>query len=546
MIVWSMRSAVDAIRFPTYFGRSAAGIGGVAVLVLLSASSGVAQEVREQVHVEAIELRVSATEKSGAPVRDLSARDLRLVVDGVDTPIDSLELVALRPAATGEARIEPATEEPEKDAIDRRPEAWAIVVDESTVSIPLRKEAIGQILKFLDAAGAGANRTFFVGSFRLNSLRLDLPWTSELDEVRATLKRLRDHPTVETSSRGVVTSRMPELEFLMIRRRFLATLMQVLAAFPDGSGIRRLVLVTGGKTLASTLDLHGELVDIRETAGALGRPGDEFGDGFDLWTRAVSGPPAEASNADLLAKANERDVAIVAIATGAPDGSGYVDVASKASTNPAPGASPVLSDQLSANQALWRLSRDTGAGPVVLAGRAAAGLASLDAGAIYRLSFHSDGLRGRFHRVELVSARPGVALEYRRAFRVRTAEEEILDVTVANVLSPVRANELSLSAGLESAPSRDHELLNLRFIPPVPERHAPAGAREVHVVAVGRGADGSWTLPIRWAGEAHPDAEGAFRVSIPLRGAGQSRTWSVGLRDVSTSLDGYARVEPAR
>jgi hypothetical protein len=239
-------------------------------------------------------------------------------------------------------------------------------------------------------------------------------------------------------------------------------------------------------------------------------------------------------------------VAIVAVASATPDGSGYVDVSSRASTNPAPGGGSTLSAQLSANQALWQLSRDTGAGTVVLAGRAAAGLVSLGNRATYRLSFRFDGRREHFHRLELISARSALALEYRRGFRTRTPEEEILDITVANVLSPPRTNELSLSAGLEPAASGDHELLILRFVPPASERAAQAGGREVQVVAVGRGADGSWTLPIRWSGEALPETGGVFRVSIPLRGAGRSRTWSVGLRDLPTAIDGYARIEPVR
>ena len=115
----------------------------------------------------------------------------------------------------------------------------------------------------------------------------------------------------------------------------------------------------------------------------------------------------------------------------------------------------------------------------------------------------------------------------------------MLDTLFAQLVLPdEKANDLSLAASLApGGAAGDHTLLTLRFSPPA-ESAAPA-SRTVELVAVGRDADGTWTRPVRWSGEATA-ANGAYEVKIELAITPGSRVWSVGLRDTLTSLDGYA------
>jgi VWFA-related protein len=510
------------------------------------------QQVREQVTVDAVQIRVLAVNGAGAVVEDLAPGDLTLRVDGQIVPIDALALesgperTVIR-APTTAVPPAPAATDPAPGAAS--PGAVMILVDESTVNIPLRKEALGQLAEFV-AMDARASR-FFIASYSLGSLRLDLPWTDDRARVLSTLRKLRDHPTV-----GGWLPPTTVLEFQMLRARLQTALMQALAMFPDGPMTKQLLLVTGGGTLAPLLDVSGAVVGKNEsTSGAPpGRGGDTvpdpgavdvldepLGNGFELWSLAVGGALAQGDNRALQAKAIERDVALVPIATSRIDPVGYGDVARK-------GRSQVsgLSAQLSTNQALWGLARETGGGSLMLSGKAAGELARRSARAAYLMSFrYGSGGAGRFHKVELTSNRPGVSLEYRRGFRIRTADERMIDAVFAQLVMPdPGANALALAASVAPSPkSTARTLLTLRFSPPgEPGAGAP---RAVDVVAVGRDAHGNWTQPARWSGKATA-GNGVYGVEIELGIAPGSRAWSIGLRDSLTTVEGYALAAPPK
>lgn len=539
---------------PRLLAFAAAGL-----LFAAGANHAFGQQVREQVTVEAVQIRVVASDASGKPVRDLSAAELELRVDGRVVPIDLFELesgtVAVISGGSASGGSAATTAETGGSLRQRLTSAFAIVVDESTTAIPVRKEALNQLLGFLDGDFA-VKRSYLVCSYRRGSLRLDQSWTTDSEEVRATLRRLRDHPTIENTADGVLTSLTGLLEFQMMRGRLLTALLQVIAMFPDGPATRQLVLVTGGKTLASPLNVYENLVGdalqpesisrsrsdgtvIMPDPTAMDTLVEPFHDGFELWSRAVGGDAARAGNGDLLAKAMERDIGLVPIATSAPDLPGYVDVErkmAKLSGN----QKARLSTQLSANQALWGLARDTGTGSVLLAGNAGRELAELGDRAVYLMSFqYRSPEPGRFHKVELAARRPGISLDYRRGFRVRSPEERVLDSVVARLtLPPEGPDPLSLVVSLSASnvEGATQTSMVLRYVPPDP---GPS-RRPVEIIAVGKTADGGWTLPIRWSGEALSSEGGVSEVKIVLAVAPGAHVWSVGLRDLLTSIDGFA------
>jgi hypothetical protein len=514
------------------------------------------------VTVDAIQIKVVASDASRNPVRDLSATELELKVDGRIVPIDLFELESdIGAASSGGSTSEgPVTASAETGSSlrERSATAFAIVVDESTTPIPVRKEALDQLLGFVDGDYA-VERSYLVCSYRRGSLRLDEPWTSDSAKVRATLRRLRDHPTVEFSTKGVLTSSTSLLEFQMMRSRLLAALMQVIAMFPDSPVTRQLVLVTGGRTLASPLDIYETLVDDPAKPASIGgRRSDgtvivadptamdtlvePFRDGFELWSRVVGGVAARAGNGDLLAKAMERDIGLVPIATSATGLPGYVDVERRAAQT-SDSQKARLSAELSANQALWGLAKETGTGSVLLAGKAGRGLAELEDRAVYVMSFrYRPAEPGRLHKVELASTRPGISFEYRRGFRIRSPEERVLDSVVAHLtLPPEGPDPLSLVASLSplNAGGAPRTTMTVRYVPPDP---GPP-RRAVELIAVGKTADGGWTMPVRWSGEAISAGDGVYEVRIQLGVEPDKHLWSLGLRDLQTSIDGYALVD---
>jgi VWFA-related protein len=517
----------------------------------------VGQQFQEHVTVDAVQIRVFAVGASGARIEDLKREDLTLRVDGRVMLIETLVLEDTpEPPASPSLAASRAGAEAEVVAPHAAPAAaLMIVVDESTTSIPIRKEALGQLMRFVETDG----RTLqvLVATYRLGSLRPDLPWTTDRARVVSTLRRLRDHPTIQSTPTGMLTSRTNVAEFEMLRVRLQVALMQALAMFPDGRMERQLLLVTGGRTLASALDVAGTLADGRSvgTSGknvpdssAVDAPDDPLGmnapdgllgnGGFELWSLVVGGALANLDNRALKAKAIERDVALVPIATSYMNPGGYGDVASKRSKQVSG-----LSAEVATNQALWDLARETGGGSVILAGKAAAQLARRSERAAYLLSFrYRSSEAERFHTIRLTSNRPSVLLEYRRGFQIRTVDERILDTVVTQfAMRADDANALSLVASVE--PGRvvaDHTLLTLRFSPP--GGIGVGQPRAVKVVAVGRDTDGTWTQPVRWSGEAADSGDGVYEVKVELTIAPGSFAWSVGLRDELTSLDGYTIV----
>jgi VWFA-related protein len=522
------------------------------------------QQFQEHVTVGAVQVRVFAVDAAGKPVDDLKPEDLTLRVDGHVVPIDTLA----REETPGSPITEPTPTRGKPIARATAPEpgvaptvALMVVVDESTTGFLSRKEALAQLVRFVETDARASQ--FLVATYGRGSLRLDLPWTTDHARVVSVLRKLRHHLTYEAVPTGKLTSQTNVAEFHMLRLRLEAALMQALAMFPDGPMERQLLIVTGGRTLAPVLDVAGTLAGedgssshgasittggemMVPDASAVDAPDDPLGmnapdgqlgsGGFELWSLVVGGALSQVGNRALEAKAIERDVALVPISTSHMEPVGYGDVASKWNKRVSG-----LSAEIATNQALWGLARETGGGSMILGGKAAAELARRSERPAYLLSFrYGPGEAGRFHSLRLTSNRPGVSLEYRRGFRIRTTDERILDMVVTQFVMPAEgANALSLSASL--GPGRvaaDHTLLTLRFSPP-----AGIGVdrpRAVEVVAVGRDADGAWTQPVRWAGEASAFGGGPYEVKIELGIALGSFVWSVGLRDEATSLDGYA------
>jgi VWFA-related protein len=401
----------------------------------------------------------------------------------------------------------------------------AIVIDESTTGILDRRDVYDELIRFLSVQTAD-KRLFLVARFRRGSMQIECPWTGDRETARAAITELRKHPAIELiPSAGVVTgSHTSMLEFQTLRRRLLAALIQTIAAFPDHPARRQLVLVSGGATLAPAFIFAQEFSDAqfgpeqndarvaerRMQAGAnttTPQQKDQTAlDDFELWTRAAGSSALGLSNSDLVAKALERDIALIPIAAAAFDRGTNPGTEKKALRESKPGTT-VLSAHLAVTQTMMTLAKETGGEPILVPKRAAKSLKELAEQALFTMTFRDPtGDDHKFHQIALTSRRPGLTLEYRRGYRFATNDERMLDAVFAHLLQPTPEEDplgthASATPGV-AADGRPLTRLAVKYTPP--REREEAAERKCDLFVVGRDAEGTWTAPISLDRQCNP------------------------------------------
>lgn len=555
--------------------------GALALVALFAPFVAPAQTVRERVSVEVITVTVAARDAAGRPVRDLSAPDLALSVDGKPVAIDTFLAEPRAGAAASDAAAPtalPASAESVALALapapspHARPLEIAIIADESTTKSFDRRDVYDELSKFLSAPASGTRR-LLVARFTVNGLVIECPWTSDTMAARAAIARLRSHPageriptSAELGSGDGLPTYLVEIEYM--RKQFFAALLQAFAAFPETSARRELVLVSGGTLLARPEDLAGPIAASQRSTDRIGRSSREARElfrnqeaerergAFQLWSRAISSVTSEALHtSDLVAKALERDIVLVPIAAEAFDRGTNPGVDKKWPSRSNPGDGLGLNEgnlslHLGVAQVMMGIAEDTGGEPVLVPRKAASRLAEIEDRSSFALTF-LDPTAGdhRHHRIEIKCRRPGVRLDYRHGYRIATEEECTLDRVVARFLLPQRdGNPLAVAASLSPAVSKNgHNVtrVSLRYLPP-PEA-TQTDDRGVELVAVGEDRQGNRTEPIRWAGTASRlDTAGNFEAKLDLGVPVGSFTWSLGVRDQPTGLVSFVLAPSTR
>ena len=532
----------------------------------LFSSGALAQTVRERVSVEAVTVTVRARNGSGRPVPDLRATDLSLFVDGkpvaIDTFIAEPQAAAVPAAPASVPAPQPGALEPSAPtASTPNTTEIAIVADESSTNPFDRWAVYDQLSKFLNAPHSAARR-YLVAKFTVRGLAIECPWTSDPETARAALSRLRVRPAAgRIPSPGEVDESPPlsGLEIGSMQKRFFSALLEALAAFSDTSSRRELILVSGGLLLQRPEDVAHYVTANQPPADRIRRSSrqareflksqepDRQRETFQLWTRAVSGERLESlTTADLVAKANERDVVLVPIGAEAPDRGVNPGVSLKSPPVP-PVLGSAIGPRTSTVQAMTYVAEETGGEPVLVPRKAAARLAEIEDRSSFALTFLAPGgADHRFHSIDIACRRAGVRLDYRRGYRIATEEERTLDRVVAAFRQPAQqGNPLSATASLAPAISnsgRSVTRLSLRFQPP-PERGL-GDDRAVELVAVGEDTKGNRTEPVRWSGTAgRLDEAGIFALSLDLGVPAGGQKWSLGLRDQPTGLVSYLTMQ---
>src|SRR5215471_873044 len=536
------------------------------------------QPFRERVRVGAIRISVTAQTSAGKPIRDLAAADLTLKVDGRTVPIDSLSGIATevssRAPAPAPVQGRPA---PEPAPLVARPISepaqLAVLIDEDGTFSLDRRDVYRQLQKYLDN-GSSAERSVMIARFKGPKVEVLSSWTQDLQNSRAALKELTAHPRAQKIAspyegpflhKEVDASLQKEI--LFARDNLFGAVLLMLAAFPPAPARRTLLLVSGGMALLSPEDFAA----IRGTANFAGAEAQrgrmQFPDldreidlarrGFEVWTNAQR-RDWHAQLADVMAKAQENNIALVSVAaeafergTNPTAESNLLGPSTKWATRPMPGAgapgSSGLSPRLGVGQTMTTMALQTGGEAILQPTQTAQRLAGQEVAEPYVLTFRDPFPDDhRHHRLEILAIRPEVILRYRRGYRTPTDEEETLDGVMARLVGPSPpSNPLSETARISRSDSSTAPLrLHVEFEPPQERGIEADETRPVQILFANVDDAGGRSEPAKWDGDARRVGTGKiFAADVDLRTPNRTYRWSIAVRDGPTGLVSYVVTE---
>ena len=527
----------------------------VAALALagLAAPAVRAQVVREKVAVDVITIRLTARDASGASVDDLTSADLALRVDGRAVPIDTLTQPS-RASTSGDPS------DPESAAAPKRIRTFIFIEEGATLTID-RRVVSEELERLLGTETSSYRRDVMVGRFDGSGLVITCPWTSQPDRAISALRQLREKPSFNRmpTASGAAGSGTPIIWYQTYGEHLHQALLEALAAFPEDPADRQLLIVSGGTALMRPADLEAclrcemspaERARLRLLDSDLSRAHAREIERatFALWSRAVNPAGDVLTMSDVVAKAIERDVAMIPVAAEATHRGVELGIESR-------GHSPAvlaagdgrMTPRTSVAQAMTEIAEGTGSQPILVPGRAGDHLTRIESRPTYTLTFRDPAGDHRYHLIEIASRRPGVTVGHRRGYRLPSEDERMLDAAVARLVDPSPGpgtDPLSVRAVLsaEEPSGGKTALLSVRIEPP--RETAPAARRAVSFVGVGEDRDGQRTEPISWSGTAHAmdDAPGVYAFSTKLGARPEDFRWSLAVRDEDTGLTSFVVV----
>jgi VWFA-related protein len=528
------------------------------------------QPVRERVRVGVVRISVTAQSSSGGPVRDLSAEELSLKVDGRPIPIDSLTgsfspdagRGTTPPPAPPAERGEPGVAAEPAPPSTPEPLDLAVLIDEGGTGSLDRRDIYRQLQRYLGEGGPTA-RSVMIARLYGRKLEVVCPWTRDPKLPGAALARLAAHPQAQRvaspyqmSTLGRADNSSLSEEILFARDHFFGALLVMIAAFPASPARRTLVLVSGGAALLSPEDFSATRLatNFSDVEGERGRP--QFPDrdreieaartGFEVW----SDPHRRSWHsqlADVMAKAQENNVALTSVAAEAFDRGTNPGTDAKWPSRPMPGVGPPgssgLSPRLHVGQTMTTMAVQTGGEAILLPLQTAERLSNQQALEPYVLTFRDPFPDDhRRHRVEIATTRRGVNLQYRRGYRTPTEEEETLDTVMARLIGPAPAsNPIAATARITRSDSSTAPLrLHIEFQPPPEHGIEKDEERSVELLFASVDDVGNRSEPAKWSGVARQSGPGkAFTADVDLKTPVHSYRWSIAIRDVPTGLVSY-------
>jgi VWFA-related protein len=514
-----------------------------------------AQAVREKVAVEVIDLRLTARDRTGQMVGDLTPADLSLTVDGRSVAIDTLTGPST-PAASDDS-ADPGS------SASRRIRTFLFVDEGATVFID-RRVVCEELERLLSTEGPRSRREVMVGRFDGSGLEIACPWTSQPDQAISALRQVRGAPSFNRmpSASESSGSGTPAIWFQSYGERLHQGLLEALAAFPDDAADRQLVIVSGGTALMRPMDLIAVLrcemspaertrLQLLDSDVSRAHAREIERATFALWSRAANPLGHALTMSDVVAKALERNVAIVPVAAEATHRGidlGFEQRMRRLDRPPVAAAGDGrMTARTSVTQAMSEIAESTGTEPILVPGRTGDRLPEIENRPTYTLTFRDPAADHRYHQIELASRRPGVTVQYRRGYRLPTDDERMLDAVIARLVAPSPGPDpLNARVSLSSGGSSEGRtaLLSVRIEPP--RETAPPLQRRLVLVAVGEDASGQRTEPVSWSETAHAAGgePGVYALTTRLGARPGDFRWSLAVRDEDTGLTSFVLVLP--
>ena len=546
----------------------------------LSSLAGAQQPVRERVSVGVIRVSLTARTSSGKPVRDLTLEQLSVRVDGQPVLLDSLTSTAQAPqvattvTTTAPAALESTPPPTAQDSVTSiEPIHLAVLLDDRGTNSLDRRDVYRQLKRFLDRSAAGERQVMVTRSIG-KTLEVLCPWTRDpacpataLDNLAAHAASPRVISPHEISGLSEGDRLSLSTQVLFERERLFRAVLVAIAAFPSTPARRLLVVVTSGTALLSPPDF-AELL----SSGASSLPDsdrntsrgpreeaareiEQAHTAFQLWSNTVR-RDWYGQVADVMAKAQEKNVALVSVNAEAVDRDTNPSAEKKWGVRAMPGvtrdrlpASSGLSARLPVGQTMATLALQTGGEAILTPLQVESRLREVQANEPYLLTFRDPFPDDhRHHRIEIMTTRQGVVLQYRRGYRTPTEEEEVLDGLMVRLVGPAPVvNPLSATVAITSnMPPGEAPMLHItaRYEPPQERGVETRQERSVGILVAAQDEDGNRSDPAKWEGTGHRiGTTTAFAFDFDLKIPPKAYKWSVAIRDTPTGLVSYVVTE---
>ncbi len=558
------------------------------MLLPFMAAGALAQSFQERVRVELVRVELLATDRQGRPVVGLSPAEIQIRVDGKAVPIESFEAPTpslpeipvagappVPPPPSG-AEASPALSLPRPA---RHPYYIGFFVDETSSEQSNRQTVYKQLFEFFEKP---LQPDVEVLLMRFNgALHIETPWTSDPARLRGTvsaMSRRKAAPILgvpgqlsDNPEQGAFNLQLEALDAVAHVRTSLAGLFDALRVFPESPGRKALFVVTDGAPFLTPSEIAKDLIVTSPTTN-VGNPPPRAANeiAYDRDLLADSLAWSRGRSASMLTEVTRlavlRDIELHPVRSAAHDLDGRVrtdrafhERATSRAGRPVDQRSlraaeaPPTTD-IAAGQGMEAAAETTG-GDAVLSRRFFGDGVRREVSlrdAAYALSFR-DPFAGdhRFHRIEVSVNRAGVALRYRRGYRVLATRESLVQGITNRLHLPADENPLGVRLQLDSLGKEGGNAVAEVTVayPAPPEAGGRASAEgTVRILGVCAVRNGRLSDPIDLSGRPEQTRIGetvwlvrSGRVSVKPG----SYRWSFAVRDDQTGITSYLTFDRA-
>jgi len=557
------------------------------MLLPFVAAGALAQSFQERVHVELVRVELLATDRQGRAFTGLRPTEIQIKVDGREVKIESFEVPSTPlpdlPTALPRPTAAAATASTATPLMPRQVYSMAFLMDETSSEQSNRQSVYKQLFELFDAAlppGVEALLMRFNGA-----LRIECPWTSDHERLRlavAAMSRRRAAPLLgvpgqlsNNPEKGSGFIQLDAMDAGIHVRTSLAGIFDALRQFSDTRGRKSLFVITDGAPFLTPSEVARDLIQSSNSSVSLSDGPDtkrraelEADRDSDLLVDSLAWSRKRSSSllTDIARLALLRGIEVHPVVAAAHDLDGRVrtdrsfnlratnqgDRPLSPRSNRAAAAPPTT--DIAAGQRMEAVAEMTG-GEAILSRRmfedgVRREVSTRDAA--YALSFR-DPFAGdhRFHRIDVSVNRAGVALRYRRGYRVLDTDESLIQGITNRLHIPADENPLGVRLQLDSLGKESgNAVAEITVAYPAPPEAGgrASGEGTVRILGVCAIRNGRLSDPIDLSGKPEQtrlaDALWLVRSGRVSVKPGSYR-WSFAVRDDQTGITSYLTFDRA-